>query len=88
MDTEQQNAMSEPIPQNYLEASRLYSAFIDAVSLPSIYDKKTADIAAAQLEQDYAKHSFGFDDVEVALWRNYIHLLKTIKQANEDEHTR
>jgi hypothetical protein len=74
--------MNDTIPQEYLEASKVYTAFIDAVALPSMYSKKAVQRVAEQLELDYDKHKHDLDDTEAALWRNYIHYLKTLKHES------
>lgn len=89
MDAEQQNTMSEPIPESHRHASRMYNSFYEAMILPGIYGKEAIQLVIAQIEHDCVIHKEEFDDVEMALYRNYIHYLNSqevIKQANE--HTR
>lgn len=74
--------MNDTIPQEYLEASKVYTAFIDAVALPSMYSKKAVQLVAEQLELDYAKHKHDLDNAELVLWCNYIHYLKTLKHES------
>jgi hypothetical protein len=83
MDTAQHQTMvSEPLPKEYLEASKVYDAFINAIALPAIYGKDSIALAVAQLEHDYDKHKDDFDDIETALYSNYIYFLKILIHAS------
>ena len=74
--------MSEPIPESHRNASRMYNSFYEAMILPGIYNKEAVQLLIAQIEHDLHTYKEDFDDVEMALYRNYIHYLKILTHAS------
>ena len=83
MGTEQQNTMSEPIPQSHRYASRMYNSFYEAMILPGIYGKEAVQLLIAQIEHDLHTYKEDFDDVEMAIYRNYIHYLNSLQAITD-----
>ena len=71
--------MSEPIPQSHRYASRMYNSFYEAMILPGIYGKEAVQLLIAQIEHDLHTHKEDFDDIEMAIYRNYIHYLNSLQ---------
>jgi hypothetical protein len=62
-----------------IEAAVIYRLFVDAVSLPTIYNKKSIELAINTIKEEYYKHIDAEEEEEKRIVEEFIKYLENIK---------